>query len=223
MSAQTQSLTANFGKAQALEAKLVADREAALKAERERAAAAAAAAAKAKADAAKRAASGGKGRPLRRPAPPRRSPLPARVPPGWPAHPGAGGQKRSCPVKGPVSFTDTYGAFRSGGRRHQGVDMFAAMGTPVVAIIDGTMLRRETSSLGGMSVYLKGGDGTEYFYTHLSRYSEVTAGQQVKAGTILGYVGDSGNAAGGPPHLHFEVRSGGVPINPTPTARAACG
>lgn len=229
MSEQTKSLTANFSKAQVLETKLAADRQAALKAEQEKAAKAAAAAAKAEADkkaaAAKAAASPTPG--AKAPA----SPTPAKAPPsptpgaatlaGGPSTPVV--RQGSCPVRGPAAFTDTYGAPRSGGRSHQGVDIFAAMGTPVVAIVDGTLLRRATSTLGGMSVYLKGEDGSEYFYTHLSGYSEVAAGQKVTAGTVLGYVGDSGNASGGPPHLHFEIRRGGVPINPTPTVRAACG
>lgn len=224
MSEQTRSLTANFSKAQVLETKLATDRQAALKAEQEKATAAA------KADADKKAAAAK----VAPPAPAAKasaSPTPAKAPasPTPAAATLAGGpstpvvRQGSCPVKGPVAFTDTYGAPRSGGRSHQGVDMFAAMGTPVAAIVDGTLLRRVTSTLGGMSVYLKGEDGSEYFYTHLSGYSEVTAGQKVNAGTVLGYVGNSGNASGGPPHLHFEIRRGGVPINPTATARAACG
>jgi len=72
-------------------------------------------------------------------------------------------------------------------------------------------------------VYLRGNDGTEYFYTHLAAYADVAPGQKVSAGRTIGYVGDTGNAKGGPPHLHFEIRTNGVPINPTPTARAACG
>jgi len=228
MSTQTRSLTDNFSKAQSLEAKVATDRESALKAEREKAATEAAAA-KAKAEAAKKTAAAavmavptpsGAVKALASP-----SPATARLagaPSPAPALP-VGTKKGFCPVNGPVSFTDTWGAPRSGGRSHQGVDMFAAMRTPAAAIVDGTLLRRETSSLGGMSVYLKGNDGNEYFYTHLAGYSEVAAGQKVTAGQTIGYVGDSGNAKGGPPHLHFEIRSGGVPINPTPTARLACG
>ncbi len=224
MSTQTRSLTDNFTKAQSLEAKLASDREAALKAEREKAAKDAAAA-KAKAEAAKKTAAAavmavptpsGAVKALASP-----SPATARLAGATPVP--VGTKKGSCPVNGPVSFTDTWGAPRSGGRSHQGVDMFAAMRTPAAAIVDGTLLRRETSSLGGMSVYLKGNDGNEYFYTHLAGYSDVAPGQKVTAGETIGYVGDSGNAKGGPPHLHFEIRSSGVPINPTPTARLACG
>jgi murein DD-endopeptidase MepM/ murein hydrolase activator NlpD len=225
MSDQTKSLTSNFTKAQELEAKLAADRAAALKAEQEKAAKAAAAA-KAKTEAAKKTAAAAA---LAVPTPTTvvkalASPSPSAGPVKLAAGPAVPvGTKGFCPVNGPVSFTDTWGAPRSGGRRHQGVDMFAAMRTPAAAIVDGVLLRRETSSLGGMSVYLKGNNGNEYFYTHLSGYSDVAPGQKVSAGQTIGYVGDSGNASGGPPHLHFEIRQGGVPINPTPTARLACG
>ena len=245
MSSQTQSLTENFTKAQALEASLTADREAALKAEREKAAKAAAAAkaaeeAKAKAaeeakatareEAKATASPAARQSPAatRNPDPARPSPSPspteaaARVAQIAPVVP-AGTRNLFCPVNGPVSFTDTYGAPRSGGRKHQGVDMFAPMRTPAAAIVDGTLTRREESTLGGLSVYLRGNDGTEYFYTHLAAYADVAPGQKVSAGRTIGYVGDTGNAKGGPPHLHFEIRTNGVPINPTPTARAACG
>lgn len=223
MSTQARSLTDNFTKAQSLEAKLASDREAALKAEREKAAKEVAAA-KVKAEAAKKTAAAvvmavptpsGAVKALASP-----SPATARLAGATPV---PAGTKGSCPVNGPVSFTDTWGAPRSGGRSHQGVDMFAAMRTPAAAIVDGTLLRRDTSSLGGMSVYLKGNDGNEYYYAHLAGYSDVAAGQRVAAGQTIGYVGDSGNAKGTPPHVHFEIRSGGVTINPTPTARLACG
>ena len=236
MSSQTQSLTENFTKAQALEASLTADREAALTAEREKAAKAAAAAQAAEEAKAKAAEAAAKASPAARPSPaatrtsdparPSPSPSPteaaARVAQTAPVVP-AGTRNLFCPVNGPVSFTDTYGAPRSGGRKHQGVDMFAPMRTPAAAIVDGTLTRREESTLGGLSVYLRGNDGTEYFYTHLAAYADVAPGQKVSAGRTIGYVGDTGNAKGGPPHLHFEIRTNGVPINPTPTARAACG
>ncbi|HVL52283.1 MAG TPA: peptidoglycan DD-metalloendopeptidase family protein [Actinomycetota bacterium] len=236
MSSQTQSLTENFTKAQALEASLTADREAALTAEREKAAKAAAAAQAAEEAKAKAAEAAAKASPAARPSPaatrtsdparPSPSPSPteaaARVAQTAPVVP-AGTRNLFCPVNGPVSFTDTYGAPRSGGRKHQGVDMFAPMRTPAAAIVDGTLTRREESTLGGLSVYLRGNDGTEYFYTHLAAYADVAPGQKVSAGRTIGYVGDTGNAKGGPAHLHFEIRTNGVPINPTPTARAACG
>ena len=124
-----------------------------------------------------------------------------------------------CPVQGPNSFVDSWGAPRSGGRAHKGVDMMAAHGTPVVAPVAGTVTHRG-NSLGGLSFHLDGVDGHYYYGTHLSSYGN---SGQVEAGTIVGYVGDSGNARGNP-HLHFEIHpNGGGAVNPYPTVRAACG
>ncbi|MGH9194708.1 MAG: murein hydrolase activator EnvC family protein, partial [Acidimicrobiia bacterium] len=129
-----------------------------------------------------------------------------------------------CPVDGPSSFRDSWGESRSGGRRHQGVDIFAAYGTPTAAVVDGVILRMSSSSLGGLTLYLRGSDGSEYFYAHLARYAEVSVGQHVPAGTHVAYVGNSGNARGTAPHLHFEIHpGGGGAINPYPTVKAACG
>ena len=137
----------------------------------------------------------------------------------------AGGGAILCPVAGPVGFSDTWLAPRSGGRRHQGVDMFARYGTAVVAPVAG-LVELRSNSLGGLVFHLWGDDGTYYYGAHLSRHGTVSG--TVAAGTVLGYVGTSGNAAGTPPHLHFEIHPGRSPgdpaeaTNPTPTVAAAC-
>ncbi len=105
-----------------------------------------------------------------------------------------------CPVPG-STFRNDWGNPRSGGRSHQGTDLFAPMGAPVLAPVSGT-LKQHTSGLGGLSFYLDGVDGVEYFGAHLSA---VTRTGEVKAGQEIARVGDSGNAKGGSPHLHFEI------------------
>jgi peptidoglycan LD-endopeptidase LytH len=126
-----------------------------------------------------------------------------------------------CPVQGAVRFTDSWGDARSGGRAHKGVDMMAASGTPTVAPVSGRVEHRG-SSLGGLSWYVYGDNGHTYYGTHLSGYANQGVGW-VAAGTVIGYVGSSGNASAGSPHLHFEFHpGGGSPVNPYPLADAAC-
>jgi murein DD-endopeptidase MepM/ murein hydrolase activator NlpD len=104
------------------------------------------------------------------------------------------------PVQGGGKFTNDWGAPRSGGRKHRGTDIFAPRGTPVVAIEDGVVSRVGWNDLGGNRLWLNG----KWYYAHLDRYAPgITEGSSVKAGQVLGYVGDTGDAKGTPPHLHL--------------------
>jgi len=125
-----------------------------------------------------------------------------------------------CPVQGPRAFSDDFGDPRSGGRSHQGNDIMAPRGTPVVASVAGTV-KGHNSSLGGISYYLNGDDGNTYFGTHLDRLSGASG--RVAAGTVIGYVGSTGNASASAPHLHFEMHpGGGRAVNPYATLRKFC-
>lgn len=130
-----------------------------------------------------------------------------------------------CPVQGAVAFVDSWGDPRSGGRSHQGVDMLAARGTPAVAIEAGTILRMSTSSLGGITLWLKGASGDQYYYAHLDGYaSGIKAGQAVEVGAVIASVGSTGNAPASTPHLHFELHpGGGSAINAYPLIKSLCG
>lgn len=136
---------------------------------------------------------------------------------------GATSDGLACPVDQPRNFTDTYGAPRSGGRSHLGVDILAPNGTPIRAYENGTITRMDSNALGGISLYLRGGSGNVYYYTHLSGYvSGMSTGQSVTAGQHIAFVGATGNAP--VPHLHWEVQPGGTGnVNPYPYAKSACG
>ncbi|HLM63291.1 MAG TPA: peptidoglycan DD-metalloendopeptidase family protein [Acidimicrobiales bacterium] len=126
-----------------------------------------------------------------------------------------------CPVRGEVYFTDTWGAARSGGRTHQGTDMMADTGTPTVAPVSGRVVHKQ-SSLGGLTWYVYGDDGNTYYGAHLSQYAS-TGVEHVDGGTVIGYVGTSGNAAADAPHLHFEFKpGGGASVNPYSRLAQAC-
>jgi len=130
----------------------------------------------------------------------------------------------ACPVGDPKSYRDTWGAPRSGGRSHKGVDILADMGIPIYAYENGVITRKNNNGLGGTSLYLLGDSGNEYYYTHLSGYvGGVDEGDRVTAGQHIAFNGDTGNARG-IPHLHWEVHpNGGSPVNPYPYAFRACG
>jgi murein DD-endopeptidase MepM/ murein hydrolase activator NlpD len=128
-----------------------------------------------------------------------------------------------CPVQGSVSFRNDWGEPRGGGTRgHKGTDMFAPAGTPTVAPTDGTVFFQD-DTLGGHSWYVTDAQNNTYYGTHLQ--DTVGGARSVKAGELLGHVGNTGDAAGGPTHLHFEIRVGGpngTKINPYPTLAAHC-
>ncbi len=132
---------------------------------------------------------------------------------------------KTCPINAATTFSDTWGAPRSGGRTHKGVDMFAARNAPVVAIESGTVTRTSNSSLGGLSVYLTGVSGSRYYYAHLEYVADgITGGTSVTVGDLFGGVGTSGNAPDWLPHLHFQYAPPGSDwVNPYPLVKALCG
>lgn len=131
----------------------------------------------------------------------------------------------ACPVGGPVSFSDSWGAPRSGGRSHQGVDMIAARNTPIVAIYDAVVWRVNPvdTGLGGITIWLQRSNGDRFYYAHLESVADIRVGQQVSVGQVIGYNGSSGNAPDWLPHLHFEYHpSGRGAVNPYPLVRSLC-
>lgn len=130
----------------------------------------------------------------------------------------------ACPVAGPVTFVDSWGAPRSGGRTHEGVDMIAARGTPIAAIFSGVIQRATTSNLGGITIWLLSDAGDEFYYAHLDGYADgIATGVRVSEGEIIGYNGSTGNAPDYLPHLHFEYHpGGGSPVNPYPLVDSIC-
>jgi murein DD-endopeptidase MepM/ murein hydrolase activator NlpD len=125
-------------------------------------------------------------------------------------------------VQGPVSFHDDFGDPRSGGRRHGGNDMFAATGTPAVAPTAGSMFF-QSDPLGGLAFYVTDSQNNTYYGAHLNDY--VGSSRSVHAGELIGHVGNTGDASGGPSHLHFEIRVGGPngrKIDPYPTLIQHC-
>lgn len=123
------------------------------------------------------------------------------------------------PVEGvePEALRDTWGASRSQGRSHEGIDIFAPRNTQVLSSTHGLVARRGWNRLGGRIITVIGPGGHRHYYAHLEAWDLPDEGDWVEAGQVLGYVGNSGNAAGTPPHLHYGIyaRSGGA-MNPYP-------
>jgi murein DD-endopeptidase MepM/ murein hydrolase activator NlpD len=151
----------------------------------------------------------------------------ARAAPAPPPSGGGGGSVsasgRACILERPYSYVDSWGAPRSGGRSHQGTDVMAPHGARVFAFVNGVVSRESSSANGGIQLYLQGDDGVEYFYAHLSGYA-VSTGTRVRAGQLIAYNGQTGNARYTAPHVHFEVHpGGGGAVNPYPLLKPVCG
>ena len=122
------------------------------------------------------------------------------------------------PVKDvpPRKIVDSWGGPRSGGRRHEGIDIFAPRGTPVVSTTRGLVTRVGTNRLGGQVVWVFGPGLEWHYYAHLDQYGAFRPGDMVTAGDVLGYVGRTGNASGTPFHLHYGIYRHGTAVNPYP-------
>jgi murein DD-endopeptidase MepM/ murein hydrolase activator NlpD len=117
-------------------------------------------------------------------------------------------------------IANTWHGPRSGGRQHEGQDIFAKRGTPVLSATDGYVTRIGENSLGGHTVFVMGAGGRSYYYAHLDSYAPgISVGDWVTTDRVLGYVGTTGNAQGTPPHLHFGVYTTTGAINPLPLLR----
>lgn len=149
--------------------------------------------------------------------------------------PGAGGGPDlaggiDCPVVGAIAgrdYTNDWGYPRSGGRTHQGNDVFASRGTPVVAVADGVVTRWNPPSaptgLGGVTVTYRTADGSEWYNAHLDTVAPgIGPGASVRQGQSIGTVGNTGNARTTPPHLHLGRQLGGRWLNPWPTTSPVC-
>jgi murein DD-endopeptidase MepM/ murein hydrolase activator NlpD len=123
-----------------------------------------------------------------------------------------------CPVPG-ATFVNDFGYVRPDHTAHAGVDLFAPRGTPVVAPVSG-LVSWDPNPSGGKAFQLYGDDGIRYYGAHLSEYEE---SGYVEAGTVIGYVGNTGDAVATSPHLHFEMHPGsGLTMSPYPSLQKAC-
>ena len=132
------------------------------------------------------------------------------------------------PVYGPTSFSDTFGSPRAGVGWHHGADIFAPLGAPLLAVTDGTVFSVGWNDLGGYRLWLRDRQGNQFYYAHLSAFSPLAAnGNEVRAGDVVGFVGNTGDAQTTPYHLHFEIHPVGLlplgydgVVNPTPYLNA---
>ncbi|MFZ2554637.1 MAG: M23 family metallopeptidase [Psychrobacter urativorans] len=113
-------------------------------------------------------------------------------------------------------LTDTWGGARSEGRRHEGIDIFAPRNTPIKATTQGVVSKVGDDRLGGKVVVIVGPGGAGHYYAHLEDYADISPNQWIEVGDTVGYVGDSGNAKGTPPHVHYGVYINGSAVNPYP-------
>jgi len=130
----------------------------------------------------------------------------------------------ACIFDSAFRFRDTWGAPRSGGRRHRGTDVFAPHNHPVYAFTSGVVARTSWSRLGGLGLYLRGDDGNVYYYAHLNSVEpDGQPGRRVGPGQLIARNGSTGNASPSAPHVHFEIHpGGGSAINPYQWLAAAC-
>jgi murein DD-endopeptidase MepM/ murein hydrolase activator NlpD len=126
------------------------------------------------------------------------------------------------PLASPRStrFVDSWGNARSRGRRHEGIDIFVPKDTPVVSTTTGLVTRVGTNTLGGQVVWILGPGLERHYYAHLNRYGTFRPGDRVEAGDVIGYAGNTGNASGGPTHLHYGIYRSGTAQNPYPRLAA---
>jgi hypothetical protein len=115
------------------------------------------------------------------------------------------------PVYGPASFVDTFGAPRAAVGWHHGQDIFAPRGAPVLAVAEGTVFSVGWNDVGGNRLWLRDREGNEFYYAHLAAFSPLAVdGARVQAGDVLGFIGNTGDAEGTPPHTHFEIHPVGL-------------
>ncbi len=114
------------------------------------------------------------------------------------------------------TLTDTWGAARSQGRSHEGIDIFAPRHTPIQSTTQGIVSKVGENNLGGRVVVVVGPGGAGHYYAHLEDYADIAPNDWVNQGEVIGYVGDSGNAKGTPPHVHYGIYINGSAVNPYP-------